>query len=103
MLLSCQPDIDVSAIRDDLKYRKVGWPFIDKTDNNLADIWVQKSSFRDTPFIKSRQCNPETCHKYLNTGVGNVFIYYGHMIIIISYYTAREFNNYAFYMSAMFL
>ncbi|EXM12282.1 hypothetical protein FOTG_19217 [Fusarium oxysporum f. sp. vasinfectum 25433] len=49
--------------------------FIDKTENNLADIWetllhrLQKSSFRDTPFTKSAHWNPETCHKYLSAGV----------------------------------
>ncbi|EXK26017.1 hypothetical protein FOMG_17378 [Fusarium oxysporum f. sp. melonis 26406] len=75
MLLGWQPDIDVSAIRDDLTCRKAGWSFIDKTENNLADIWetllhrLQKSSFRDTPFTKSGHWNPETCHKYLSAGV----------------------------------
>ncbi|EWY79522.1 hypothetical protein FOYG_17324 [Fusarium oxysporum NRRL 32931] len=52
MLLGWQPDIDVSSVRDDLTCRKAGWSFIDKTENNLADIWetllhsLQKSSFR---------------------------------------------------------
>lgn len=75
MLLGWQPDIDVSAIRDDLTCRKAGWSFIDKPENNLANIWetllhsLQKSSFRDMPFTKSGHWNPETCHKYLSAGV----------------------------------
>lgn len=39
MLLGWQPDIDVSAIRDDLTCRKADWSFIDKIENNLTDIW----------------------------------------------------------------
>ncbi|PTD06332.1 hypothetical protein FCULG_00011851 [Fusarium culmorum] len=44
-----------------------------------------------------------TSIRYLNSklSIRNVFIYYGHMIIIISYNKARESNNYAFYMSAI--
>ncbi|QKD56923.2 uncharacterized protein FOBCDRAFT_140860 [Fusarium oxysporum Fo47] len=122
MLLGWQPDIDVSAIRDDLTY-----------------IWktllhkLQKSSFRGTPFAKSGHWNVETCHKYLSAGIElnkstfaaihfraslpgrgtevtsirylnsklsirNVFFYDGRMIIIISYNKARASNNYAFYI-----
>ncbi|EXM13432.1 hypothetical protein FOTG_18113 [Fusarium oxysporum f. sp. vasinfectum 25433] len=74
MLLGWEPDIDVSAIRDDLTCRKAGWSFIDKIENNLVDIWkrllhrLQKSSFRGTPFTKSGHWNAETCHKYLSAG-----------------------------------
>jgi hypothetical protein len=75
MLLGWQPDIDVSAIRDDLTCRKAGWSFIDKIENNLTDIWktllyrLQKSSFRGTAFTKSGHWNTETCHKYLSAGI----------------------------------
>ncbi|PNP60709.1 hypothetical protein FNYG_14562 [Fusarium nygamai] len=75
MLLGWKPDIDVSAIRDDLTCRKAGWSFIDKIENNLTDIWktllykLQNSSFRGSPFTKSGHWNMETCYKYLSAGI----------------------------------
>ncbi|KAI3570585.1 hypothetical protein IWW34DRAFT_903267 [Fusarium oxysporum f. sp. albedinis] len=75
MLLGWRPDIDVSSIRDDLTCRRAGWPFINKIEHNLTDVWktllhkLQKSPFRGTPFAKSGHWNAETCHKYLSAGV----------------------------------
>jgi hypothetical protein len=75
MMLGWKPDIDVSAVRDDLTCRTAGWSFLQNPENKLADIWktllrrVETSSFRGKPFIKSRSWQPETCSAFLTAGL----------------------------------
>ncbi|KAH7205164.1 uncharacterized protein BKA55DRAFT_698632 [Fusarium redolens] len=71
-------DVDLDHIEDDLTYPKVGWSFLQKAENKLADIWtmlidkVILSSFRGKPYIKDTDWQVETCMAYLNAGVTRI-------------------------------
>ncbi|KHO10690.1 hypothetical protein MAA_11741 [Metarhizium robertsii ARSEF 23] len=74
MMLGWEPTVELSQVQDDLTCRLPGWCFLDKTDNNLRNVYkamarrAWSSTFRGQALAKAGHWLPGPCLAYLKAG-----------------------------------